>query len=129
MTIDTTTLIISGALLVGALVVLVTGHIRRRHRFERRLMQDLLRSYFRGEVPSDQLSQRAREIVGRRFTQSDEFYSLAASAFQRAVDAALLQQTPTELAEKGLLNAMATLKREFGLTDLYQIEGWRSWRE
>jgi hypothetical protein len=24
---------------------------------------------------------------------------------------------------------MATLKREFGLTDLYQVEGWRPWRE
>jgi hypothetical protein len=129
MTIDTTTLIISGALLVGALVVLIAGHLRRRYRFERRLVQDLLRSYFRGEVPSEQLGQRAREIVGRRFTQSDEFYSLAAAAFQRSVDAALLQQTATELREKELLNAMAILKREFCLTDLYQVEGWRPWRE
>jgi len=128
-TIDTTSLVISGALLAGAVVVLFASHLRRRHRFERKLIQDLLRSYFRGEVPSDQLGHRAREIVGRRFTESDEFYSLAASAFQRAVDAALLQQTATELGEKGLLNAMATLKREFGLTDLYQVEGWRPWRE
>jgi hypothetical protein len=116
-------------LLAGALVVLFAGHLRRRQRFERKLIQDLLRSYFRGEVPSDQLGQRAREIAGRRFTQSDEFYSLAASAFQRAVDAAFLQQTATELRENGLLNAMAILKREFGLTDLYQVEGWRPWRE
>ncbi|HUN95003.1 MAG TPA: hypothetical protein VMU69_02035 [Bradyrhizobium sp.] len=129
MTIDTTTLIISGALLVGALAVLVTGHLRRRRRFGRRLVQDLLRSYFRGDVPFDQLGPRAREIVGRRFTQSDEFYSLAASAFQRAADAALLPQAQPGLSERRLLNAMATLKREFGLTDLYHLEDRRPWRE
>jgi hypothetical protein len=27
------------------------------------------------------------------------------------------------------LSALATLKHEFGLTDLYQVEAWRPWRE
>jgi dihydroflavonol-4-reductase len=31
--------------------------------------------------------------------------------------------------ERKLLSAMAALKREFGLTDLYQVEAWRPWRE
>ena len=89
MKIDTITLIISGALLAGALIVLFAGHLRRRHRLERQLIKDLLRSYFKGDVPTDQLGRRARETVGQHFTHSDEFYSLVVSAFQNAVDASV----------------------------------------
>ena len=78
MKIDTITLIISGALLAAALMVLFAGHLRRRHHLRRLLVMDLLKSYFNGDVPAKQL--------GRR-------------------------------------------KREFGLTDLYQVEAWRPWRE
>jgi len=129
MKIDTMTLITSGALLAAALIILFVGHLRRRHHLERLLMVDLLKSYFEGEVPANQLGQRTREIVSRHFTRSDEFYSLAVAAFQTAVDATLTQQTNTEQGERKLLSAMATLKHEFGLTDLYQVEAWRPWRE
>jgi hypothetical protein len=129
MKIDTMTLITSGALLAAALIILFVGHLRRRHHLERLLVVDLLKSYFKGEVPANQLGQRTREIVSRHFTRSDEFYSLAVAAFQTAVDATLTQQTHTEQGERTLLSAMATLKHEFGLTDLYQVEAWRPWRE
>jgi acetate CoA/acetoacetate CoA-transferase alpha subunit len=56
-------------------------------------------------------------------------YSLVVSAFQTAVDATFTQPPHTEQAERKLLSAMAALKREFGLTDRYQVEAWRPWRE
>ena len=43
--------------------------------------------------------------------------------------ATFAQQPYTEQAERKLLSAMAALKREFGLTDRYQVEAWRPWRE
>src|SRR5215472_17592288 len=104
MKIDTITLIISGALLAGALIVLFAGHLRRRHRLERQLMRDLLRSYFKGDVPTDQLGRRTRDIVGQGFTRSDEFYSLVVSAFQSAVDAS--RQTHGQQGDRELLSAM-----------------------
>jgi len=85
-----------------------------------------LKSYFNGDLPIRQLSRRTQEIVGRRFTRSDEFHSLAVAAFQSAVDAT---RTDRKKTERSLLSAMAALKSEFGLTDLYQIESWRPWRE
>ena len=88
-----------------------------------------LKSYFNGDLPIRQLSRRTQEIVGRRFTRSDEFHSLAVAAFQSAVDATLTQRTDSKKTERSLLSAMAALKSEFGLTDLYQIESWRPWRE
>ena len=129
MKIDTITLIISGALLAAALVFLFVGHMRRRHHLKRRLLMDLLKSYFKGDVPAKQLVPRTREIVSQHFTRSDEFYSLVTSAFQTAVDTTFTQQLQTEQAERKLLSAMAALKQEFGLTELYQVEAWRPWRE
>ena len=124
---DTITLIISGALLAAALIVLLAGHLRRRHHVRRLLVMDLLRSYFKGDVPANQLGRSTREIVSKHFTRSDEFYSLVVAAFQTAVDAT--QQPHTEQAERKLLSAMAALKHEFGLTDRYQVEAWRPGRE
>ena len=129
MKIDTITLIISGALLAAALIVLFVGHLRRRHHVRRLLVMDLLRSYFKDDMPANQLGRRTREIVSEHFTYSDEFYSLVVSAFQTAVDATFAQQPHTEQAERKLLSAMTALKREFGLTDRYQLEAWRPWRE
>jgi len=126
---DIIPLIISAALLVIALIVVLTGHLRRRHRLDRLLVIDLLRSYFKDDMPANQLGRRTREIVSEHFTYSDEFYSLVVSAFQTAVDATFAQQPYTEQAERKLLSAMAALKREFGLTDRYQVEAWRPWRE
>jgi hypothetical protein len=126
---DIIPLIISAALLVIALIVVLTGHLRRRHRLDRLLVIDLLRSYFKDDMPANQLGRRTRKIVSEHFTYSDEFYSLVVSAFQTAVDATFAQQPYTEQAERKLLSAMAALKREFGLTDRYQVEAWRPWRE
>jgi len=126
---DIIPLIISAALLVIALIVLLMGHLRRRHRLDRLLVIDLLRSYFKDDMPANQLGRRTREIVSEHFTYSDEFYSLVVSAFQTAVDATFAQQPHTEQAERKLLSAMAALEREFGLTDRYQVEAWRPWRE
>ena len=90
---------------------------------------DLLKSYFKGDMAAKQLGRRTREMVSQHFTRSDEFYALAVTAFQSAIDATLTQQTHTEQGERKLLSAMAALKHEFGLTDLYQVEAWRPWRE
>jgi hypothetical protein len=129
MKIDTITLIISGALLAAALTVLFAAHLRRRHRLERQLVRDLLRSYFKGDVPTDELGRRTRDIVGRGFTRSDEFYSLVVSAFHSAVDASRMRQTQGKQGDWELLSAMAAVKNEFGLPDLYRVEAWRPWRE
>jgi hypothetical protein len=129
MKIDTITIIASGALLAAALVILYAGHVRRRHQVRRLLVMDLLRNYFKGDMPAPQLGQRTREIASRHFTGSDEFYALVVSAFQTATDAALAPQARTKQSERKLLNAMANLKQEFGLTDRYQVEGWRPGRE
>ena len=126
---DIIPLIISAGLLVIALIVVLMGHLRRRRRLDRLLVIDLLRSYFKDDMPANQLGRRTREIVSEHFTYSDEFYSLVVSAFQTAVDATFAQQPHTEQAERKLLSAMAALKREFGLTDRYQVEAWRPWRE
>jgi predicted urease superfamily metal-dependent hydrolase len=126
---DIIPLIISAGLLVIAVIVVLMGHLRRRHRLDRLLVIDLLRSYFKDDMPANQLGRRTREIVSEHFTYSDEFYSLVVSAFQTAVDATFAQQPHTEQAERKLLSAMAALKREFGLTDRYQVEAWRPWRE
>jgi hypothetical protein len=126
---DIIPLIISAGLLVIALIVVLMGHLRRRRRLDRLLVIDLLRSYFKDDMPANQLGRRTREIVSEHFTYSDEFYSLVVSAFQTAVDATFAQQPHTEQAERKLLSAMAALKREFGLTDRYQLEAWRPWRE
>ena len=126
---DIIPLIISAALLVIALIVVLIGHMRRRHHLDRLLLIDLLKSYFKDDMSANQLGRRTREIVSEHFTYSDEFYSLVVSAFQTAVDATFAQQPHTEQAERKLLSAMTALKREFGLTDRYQLEAWRPWRE
>ena len=129
MKIDTITIIAPGALLALALLVLYAGHLRRRHHVRRLLVMDLLRDYFRGDIPAPQLGQRTREIANRHFTGSDEFYALVVSAFQNAADGALAPQAHPKQSERKLLNAMANVKQEFGLTDRYQVEAWRPGRE
>lgn len=63
------------------------AHWRRRLRAKRLQLTDLFKGYFRGDMPADQLGQRARKITSRHFTGTSEFYSLAIAAFQSAVDA------------------------------------------
>jgi hypothetical protein len=90
---------------------------------------ELLKGYFKGDLPADQLSRRTREIVSQHFTGSAEFYSSAIAAFQGAVDAKLGHQAHAQEEERKLMSMLAALKNEFGLTDRYQIEGWRAGRE
>jgi hypothetical protein len=90
---------------------------------------DLLRDYFEGDMPVPQLGQRTRQIASQHFTGSEEFYALVVFAFRGAVDATLAAHAHPKQSERKLLNAMTSLKQEFGLTDRYQIEAWRPERE
>jgi hypothetical protein len=90
---------------------------------------ELLKRYFHGDMPADQLGQRTREITHHHFIQGAEFHSLAIEAFQGAVDQNFAHQSHSKAGERKLLGLLAALKNEFGLTDLYQIEGWRAGRE
>jgi hypothetical protein len=59
---------------------------------------------------------------------STELFALVTGAFQAAVDELAHRENFKE-GERKLLSQLAALKKELGLTDLYQIEGWRAWRE
>jgi hypothetical protein len=126
---DTIMYIVWGIVLLGILTSIVLAYWSRRLRAKRLLLMDLFNGYFRGDLPADQLGVRARRIASRRFTGSAEFFSLAVAAFQSAVDARLAHQPHSEERQKKLLRMLAALKNEFGLTDRYLIEGWRTGRE
>jgi hypothetical protein len=126
---DTIISIVRGALLAGIVVFIYFAYRHRRMRAKRLMMMDLLKRYFQGGVPADQLGPRSREIASRHFIQSPEFYSLAIAAFQGATDAELAHEGHSEEDERKLMRLLAALKNEFGLTDRYQIEGWRAGRE
>jgi hypothetical protein len=118
-----------GALILGAVLVLLYAVIRHRRLRARREIAELLDEYFRGGVPVERLGQRARELTHRRFTGSPLFYSIAAAAFHGAADDKLGPQAHTREDESNLLRLWAALQKEFGLTDRYQIEAWRPGRE
>jgi hypothetical protein len=126
---DTIMYFVWGVFLLGILISVSLAYWRRRLRTKRSLLMDLFNDYFCGDLPRDQLGPRVRQIAGRHFIGSAEFYSLAISAFQGAVDARLTNQSHSETQQKKLLRLLATLKIEFGLTDRYLIEGWRTGRE
>jgi hypothetical protein len=128
MKIDTITMAVSGALLALALLVVYAGYLRRRRHGRRLVVTDLLRDYFSGDMPAQNLRSRTREIASHHFIASNEFYALAVSAF-RAVDSTLTSRRHVKQKERKVLNAMANLKQVFGLTDRYQVEAWRPWRE
>jgi len=126
---DTFSGIVWGAALVGIFTSIYVGRRRRWRRTKRLLIMELLKRYFQGDMPADQLGQRTREITHHHFIQSEEFHSLAIAAFQRAVDANFAHESHSKEDERKFLGLLAALKNEFGLTDLYQIEGWRAGRE
>jgi hypothetical protein len=126
---DTIMYIVWGVVLLGILISIFIAYWSRRHRAKRLQLMDLFSGYFRGDMPADQLGARARQIVSRHFMGSAQFFSLAVAAFQSAVDARLAHQPHSEERQKKLLRMLAALKNEFGLTDRYQIEGWRTGRE
>jgi hypothetical protein len=121
--------VVWGVVLLAILVWFVLVYWNRRLQAERLLLTDLFNGYFRGDVPADQLGRRARQIVSRRFIGSGEFYSLVVAAFQRAIDAGPSRQPRSQEQQTQLLRMLAALKNEFGLTDRYLIEGWRTGRE
>ena len=126
---DTFSGIVWGAVLVVILVSICLARYRRRRSTKRALIAELLKRYFQGDMPPDQLGKRTREIAGRHFIGSAELYSLVIAAFQGSVDATLARQANSEADEKRSLRLLAALKKEFGLTDRYQIEAWRPGRE
>jgi len=129
MDIETFSSIVWTAALVGAVIWIYLARRHRRLRIKRLLILELLKGYFQGEMPADQLGQRTREITGRGFVQSAEFHSLAVAAFQRAIDAKRADQSHSREDERKLLGLFAALKNEFGLTELFQVEAWRAGRE
>jgi hypothetical protein len=126
---DTIVLIVAGAVLAGVLLSIGFAYWRRRLRRNRLRMTEHFKRYFHGDMQVDQLGRQIREIASRHFLSSAEFYSLAISAFQRAVDTTLAHPAGSKEAERKLLSLLAALKREFALTDRYQIEAWRPGRE
>ncbi len=121
--------IVWGILLLGILITTLLAYRSRRLRAKRLSLMELFNGYFRGDMPADQIGQRVRQIASRHFMGGAEFFSLTIAAFQNAVDARLSHQPHSEERQKKLMGLLAALKNEFGLTDRYQIEGWRVGRE
>jgi hypothetical protein len=115
--------------LIAAL--LVVAYLIRwfRLRETKRRMGEFLARYFNGDLPLDQLAQRARDIASRRFMGSPECQALVQAAFQRSAEAKLAGKAHSLQIEKQLLNALADVKSEFGLPDRFQNEGWKAGRE
>jgi hypothetical protein len=126
---DTIVLIVAGAVLAGVLLSIYFAYWRRRMRRTSLRMAEHFKRYFHGDLRIDQLGRQVREIASRHFLRSAEFYSLAIGAFQGAVDTTLAHPAASKEAERKLLGLLAALKREFGLTDRYQIDTWRPGRE
>jgi len=126
---DTIIIILEAAILVAVLVFAYLAYRRRRLRAKGGRIAELLKGYFQNGVTADQLGRRMREIVDSRFQGSPTFYALTVAAFQDAVNAKLAAPAYSEQDERKLLSMLAAAKREFGLTDRYQIEGWRPGRE
>lgn len=120
---------IVGAAVLGGILISIYLVYRRHRRSKWLLVTELLKGYFQGDMPADQLVRRTREITGRYFMPDAELYALVIAAFQGAVDARLAGQAPSKEGERKLLSLLAALKKEFGLPDLYRIEAWRAGRE
>ena len=123
---ETFSLIVWGVVLIGTVVSIYFARRHRRRRTQRLLIMELLKQYFRGDIPADQLAQRTLEMTSRYFIQT-EFQSLAVAAFLHSVDAA--HQSQVKEDDRKLLGLLADLKRKFGLTDLYQIEALNAGRQ
>ena len=126
---DTFSAIVWAAALIGILISSYFARWRRRRRTKRLLIRELLKGYFQNDMPANDLGNRIREMGDYYFMRSTELYSMVIAAFQGAVDEKRAHQANLKEAESKLLTRLAALKKELGLTDLYQIEGWRAWRE
>ena len=117
---DRVTATVWGLVALGAIVGFVIIFWNRRLRTARRI-DDLLRQYFQGRMPVGQLGQRARAIASRGFFGGPTFLSLAASAFQHAIDVNRAKQANSK-EEDELMRLFGDLKREFGLPERYRLE-------
>ncbi len=81
---DRVTVIVWGLVALGAILAFVSYRTRRVRNARR--IGDLLDEYFQGRMPVAQLGERARAFASREFFGGPTFFSLAASAFQRATD-------------------------------------------
>jgi hypothetical protein len=120
-----TEIVFVAAVVAAALLCLYWQHHRNRMK---RLIGELLKSYFEERMAVEHVGQRAREITSRRFLGGPEFFALTHAAFQQAADAKLAQGFSYEI-EQRLMHLSAALNSEFGLPDRYRIEGWRAGRE
>ena len=121
---DRVTAIVSGLVALGAIVAFVIYwnlRLRTARRIDK-LLDDLLEEYFQGRMPVGQLGQQARAIAGRGFFGGPTFLSLAASAFQHAIDVKRAKQANSK-DEEELMRLFGNLKREFGVPDRYKLEG------
>jgi len=119
---DRVTAIVWGLVALGAILAFVI-YRNRRLRTARRI-DELLEEYFQGRMPVGQLGQRARAIAGRGFFGGGgpTFLSLAASAFQHAIDVKRAKQANSK-EEEELMRLFGNLKREFGVPERYKLEG------
>src|SRR5271163_817667 len=117
---DRATAIIWGLIAFGAILAFVIYWNRRLHTARR--IDDLLEQYFQGKMPVGQLGQHARAIATRGFLGGSTFLSLAASAFQRAIDNKRAKQANSE-EEEALMRLFGDLRREFGVPERYKFEG------
>ena len=115
----------AGCAAAAILIYLVYWH--RRHRASKR-MQSLLEDYFDEKIDVEEVGRQARAAVGRSFLGGNESFAGTIRAFHKAVDKRL-PPGHSQKEEAKLLGLLAALKNEFGLTDRYQIEGWRAGRE
>ena len=120
---------IGAAVLILALVVVAYVIRGLRLRRTKRRMGECLAEYFSGDLPLDQLAQRAQEVASRRFMGSSKCQALVQTAFQRSAEAKLAGKAHSLEVEKRLLTALADVKSEFGLPDRYRNEGWKPGRE
>ena len=117
---DRVTAIVWGLIALGAILAFAVYRNRRLRTAQR--IDDLLKEYFQGRMPVGQLGQRARAIASRGFFGGPTFLSLAASAFQHAIDVNRAKQANSK-EEDELMRLFGNLKGEFGVPDRYQFEG------
>ena len=120
---------LGAAALVAALAVVAYLVRALRLRATKRRMEEFLAGYFNGDVPLEELAERAREVASRRFIGGPECQALVQAAFQRAAEAKLAGRARSLEVERKLLAALAAVRAEFGLPERYRNEGWRSGRE
>jgi hypothetical protein len=125
---DERSVVIAGAALIVAL--LVVGYFIRwlRLRESKRRMGECLAGYFNGDLPLDRLAELAPEIASRRFIGSPSAKPSSRRRFI-ALEAKLFGNAHSLEIEKQLLAALADVKSEFGLPDRYRNEGWRAGRD